>query len=185
MTRIFLGGSRKCSRLTTAVRTRLDGIRRKGLCVLVGDANGADKAIQTYFAKHHYENLVVYCSGGRCRNNVGGWPVHSVGSDAKPGTRAFYSAKDREMARDADYGFMIWDGYSKGTYDNIVEMASRGKTALVYMTRDRAFRTMRHMSDLESDPLHRTASEETSPQYRKDPTSANSRGEPEPAPRLF
>ena len=37
--------------------------------VLVGDANGADKAAQTYLFKNNYKNVIVYCSGYIFDNN--------------------------------------------------------------------------------------------------------------------
>ena len=37
------------------------------------------------------------------------------------------------MAEDADYGFMIWDGNSKGTLNNIVNLLFRNKKVLVYL----------------------------------------------------
>jgi hypothetical protein len=51
-------------------RQRLDEMIRRDLTVLVSDANGADKAVQTYFAEHHYSNVLVFCTAGDCRNNV-------------------------------------------------------------------------------------------------------------------
>lgn len=185
MTRVFLSGSRRCSRLTAAVRKRLDNIRREGMCVLVGDAGGVDKAVQAHFADHYYENVIVYCSNGRCRNNLGEWPVHSVDTDAKPGTRTFFAAKDKAMARDANYGFMVWDGQSQGTYDNIVEMLDRGKTALVYTTVDHEFRTVRSFPDLDCIPIIGQRLRRAGANGNKGARTVNGREKPKSAPRLF
>ena len=46
----------------------------------------------------------------------------------------FYRQKDIAMAADADYGFMIWDGKSRGTYSNLVTLIENNKSALVYLT---------------------------------------------------
>jgi hypothetical protein len=48
MKKVFVGGSRKISRLNEQVRKRLDQIIEKQLQVLLGDANGADKADDLY-----------------------------------------------------------------------------------------------------------------------------------------
>jgi hypothetical protein len=40
-------------------------------------------------------------------------------------------AKDLHMAREADYGFMIWDGQSSGTLSNILELLEMGNKVLV------------------------------------------------------
>ena len=59
----------------------------KGLTILVGDANGADKAVQRYLADNGYRNVVVHCMARNCLNNIGGWPTHE--SQAPRGARGF------------------------------------------------------------------------------------------------
>jgi hypothetical protein len=49
-TAVFVAGSRQISRLPAEVRSRLDTMIEKGFQILVGDANGADKAVQRYLA---------------------------------------------------------------------------------------------------------------------------------------
>ena len=44
--KVFVGGSRHVSRLNERVRERLDKIIQKRLPILIGDASGADKAVQ-------------------------------------------------------------------------------------------------------------------------------------------
>ena len=44
MTRVFIGGSRQVTRLTADVQRRIDKIIEQGFSILVGDANGVDKA---------------------------------------------------------------------------------------------------------------------------------------------
>jgi hypothetical protein len=44
MSTVFVAGSRQVSRLPAEVKTRLDKMIEKGFQILVGDANGADKA---------------------------------------------------------------------------------------------------------------------------------------------
>jgi hypothetical protein len=48
VTGVFIGGSRHITRLEAVGRRRLDRIVEKGLPVVIGDANGADKAVQRY-----------------------------------------------------------------------------------------------------------------------------------------
>ena len=64
-TKIFVGGSRRLSRLSKDVMRRLDRAMDKGLTILVGDANGADKALQRYLASNRYNKVIVYCMVGR------------------------------------------------------------------------------------------------------------------------
>ena len=84
--KVFIGGSRAVSRLSAVIRDRLDDVMKKGCTVLIGDANGADKAVQQYFADRHYQNVVVFCMEN-CRNNMGQWPTRGV--EPPPGSTGF------------------------------------------------------------------------------------------------
>jgi adenine-specific DNA-methyltransferase len=131
MTAVFIGGSLAISRLNPAVREKLDGLIAKNCHILVGDANGADKAVQEHFATRGYQNVTVFCME-TCRNNAGGWPTRRIeGGTAKRGF-SYYAMKDIAMSREAKYGVMLWDGKSKGTLHNIRNLVGAGKATLVY-----------------------------------------------------
>ena len=131
MTTVFIGGSRHASRLPSVATERLKKILDSGLQVIVGDANGADKAVQKYMADAVYDAVTVYCSGEQPRNNVGHWKVSSVIPSKSAKGFQFYAAKDREMAVKADYGLMIWDGKSPGTLLNVLRLVNAGKIAVL------------------------------------------------------
>ena len=78
-------------------------------------------------------HVTVYASNGRARNNVGRWPVKNI--PVAPAARGFefFRQKDIAMANDADIGFMIWDGKSRGTLCNILTLAEQWKRVLVYL----------------------------------------------------
>lgn len=126
---------------------RLDNIIEKRLRVLIGDANGFDRAAQAYLAEHGYREVVVYCTAGVCRNNVGDWEKHSVEYHGRDRGFEFYTAKDDAMLRDADYGLFAWDGKSKGTLRNVSNMAEQGKPSSVYVSPLRQFVTVRCAQD--------------------------------------
>ncbi|WP_367874108.1 putative addiction module antidote protein [Luteolibacter sp. Populi] len=132
MNTIFIGGSRHVSRLPEEVRKRLDNVVAKGHQVVVGDANGADKAAQKYFLDSHYEKVTVFCSGDKPRNNLGSWQIHPVHPPKNAKGFQFYAAKDREMARKADFGLMIWDGKSPGTVLNVLRLIQAGKISVIF-----------------------------------------------------
>jgi len=148
MTRVFLSGSRRISRLNEAVRERLRNMIENELIVLIGDANGADKAMQSFFRDQNYQNVKVYCSGGKCRNNIGGWPTEPVDVDASLKGRAFYTVKDKAMARAADIGFVLWDGKSKGSLANAIELLDAGKKVVLFHSADQAFYNFKEKSQL-------------------------------------
>ena len=149
MSKVFFGGSRSLSRLDSAARTRLRNLITHGHTVLVGDANGIDKAIQTFFAEEGYRNVIVYCMEAECRNNVGNWPIESVSSDGKAKDFAYFAVKDARMGLEADYGFMIWDGASKGTLNNVLSLLEQGKAVLVYRSANREFLQIKSIQEFE------------------------------------
>jgi len=147
VTSVFIGGSRRLGRMNGELAHRLDNIIQKQLRVLVGDANGFDRAAQAYLADHKYDAVTVYCTAGECRNNVGDWPQHAVEYQGRDRGLEFYTAKDDAMLRDADFGLFAWDGKSKGTLRNIRKMAEQGKPSAVYVSPARKFVTVRNVED--------------------------------------
>jgi hypothetical protein len=147
MMKVFVGGSRHVSQLNAEVRERLDNIVRKGLPVLVGDANGVDKAVQQYFHSQQYRNVEVFCSGRTCRNNVGQWKLRAVSTDKREKTFDFYAEKDRLMTHEADIGLMIWDGKSTGTLLNVMRLLRQQKKVVVYNVARRQFWELRNQSE--------------------------------------
>lgn len=145
--KVFIAGSRRVSRLNADVRRRLDNIIDKRLPVIVGDANGVDKAVQRYLRSKRYDLVEVFCAGDRCRNNLGGWPVRTIQANGKTKNFSFYATKDRAMAEEASYGLMIWDGKSIGTLMNIARLVRQGKTVLVYTVPEKRFTSLKTKAD--------------------------------------
>ncbi len=147
-TSVFLGGSRKLSRLNQQIRSRLKMLTKRHLKVLIGDANGADKAIQTLLADEGYRNVMVFCMGENCRNNVGKWPVVTLESPQYSKGFDYFIIKDAEMSRRANYGFMLWDGRSRGTLNNVLNLLQQKKLVFVYFAPKKEFRTIESMEEL-------------------------------------
>ncbi len=141
MTTIFLSGSRRINRLDNRVRSRIQNMVDQNLHIVVGDANGADKALQEYLATQKYRNVLIFCSGQNCRNNMGSWSVVHVAADPGLKGRAFYTQKDIAMALKADYGFVLWDGKSTGSMNNVFQLAKNGKKTVVYLSPEKRFLT--------------------------------------------
>lgn len=150
MSAVFVGGSRRFGRMNTELAHRLDNIIQKQLRVLVGDANGFDRAAQAYLAERKYPLVVVYCTAGECRNNIGDWPLQAVEYKRRDRGLEFYTAKDDAMLRDADYGLFAWDGKSKGTLRNICKMAELSKPSVVYVTAIKKFVTVQNAQEASS-----------------------------------
>jgi len=150
MTKIFIGGSRQVSRLNSQIRARIDNIVSRNLPIVIGDANGVDKAVQSYLRSMGYLNVEVFCSAGFCRNNVGDWEIRSISAGTRQRKADFYAAKDRVMTREADIGLMIWDGKSVGTLLNAIRLVSMNKIVVMYVVPDRKFWEIRGRDELES-----------------------------------
>ena len=60
---------------------------------------------------------------------------------------AFYAAKDMKMAEDVDFVFMIWNGKSKGTLNNIINLTKQNKKVVVYLTPHKVFYVLKTMEE--------------------------------------
>ena len=148
--KIFISGSRAMVYLNETVCENLRGIIDKQFTVLVGDAGGADKAVQTFVRGEGYTNVVVYCMGDKCRNNVGDWEVCAIEANGARKDFSYFAQKDAAMSRDADYGLMLWDGKSKGTLNNALNMLEQGKPSRVYFAVDDKMVNIKSAGDVEA-----------------------------------
>lgn len=151
---IFIGGSRHISRLPAEIKHRLDNVINSGHRVIVGDANGADKAVQKHFLDALYNKVTVFCSGVSSRNNLGHWQTRNIDAPKSSKGFQFYAAKDREMAREADFGLMIWDGKSPGTVLNVLRLVRAGKIAVLFSVPDKRALNIKTLSDWDSFVSH-------------------------------
>ncbi|MCB1468632.1 MAG: XRE family transcriptional regulator, partial [Rhizobiaceae bacterium] len=149
MTTVFIAGSISISRLHEKVADRINKIVSSDFNVVVGDADGADTSIQECLQRYQARKVTVYCTGDSPRNNVAEWPVHRVVSKAKAGTRAYFTAKDLEMARHSDYGLMVWDCKSTGTLSNVIELLREKKKSVVFVNKNKDFVTVSDRDGLE------------------------------------
>ena len=149
MTTVFIGGSRHIRVLPAAVRERLDMVMQNRLTVFIGDAVGVDSAVQGYLSQNGYQDVLVFCSDGRCRNNVGDWPLRAVRTQGHEKGADFHSVKDRAMASEATVGFMIWDGKSIGTLMNLYRLIAQQKKAVLYSATEQAFSDLLSFDDFD------------------------------------
>lgn len=149
MTTVFIAGSRNIKNLDIEVTSRINNIIEQKYDIVLGDAAGADTSIQSYLNEKSVKNITIYCSGEIPRNNLGNWPTSNVFSKAAPGSREFFTAKDIKMAEVADFGLMIWDTKSTGTLSNTIELLRRKKKTLVFVNKNKIFKTIIEVSHLE------------------------------------
>lgn len=149
MSKIFISGSISIKTINPKVVVRIENIIASNLEILIGDAKGSDSAIQNILKEKQFKNVTVYCSGNHPRNNLGSWMIKSVETEHKSNTRSFYTAKDLIMAKDCDYGLMIWDSKSTGTLSNVYELLKEGKKSIIFVEKIKAFYKIKCASDFE------------------------------------
>lgn len=128
--KVFVGGSKNIAVLPDCVLQQIDAFRNTGCAFLIGDCYGVDLCVQKYLADGKERNVTIFCSGEIPRNNVGNWDVIALRNKDRKGFE-FYRLKDIQMAQDADFGYMIWDGISKGTKQNIEDLRGLNKPVKV------------------------------------------------------
>jgi DNA-binding phage protein len=184
----FIGGSRHISRLSRHVKERLNSVIRSEHRIILGDANGADKAVQRHLLEAGYRNVTVFCSGDECRNNLGNWPTHKVIPTKDVKGFQFYAAKDRQMAAEADFGIMIWDGKSPGTILNVLRLVRENKISVIFHEHEKRaipIKSVAHWDDFLSqcspdlvlDLKHRATPEEWTPSVIPEQSSFFETGE--------
>jgi len=149
MEEVFIAGPLKIRTLDKNIKDRLDNIIQKKIEVLVGDANGIDKAVQEYLYSRNYRNTTVYCIN-KPRNNIGNWNIKSISCGGASVSFSDYVKKDIEMTKDIDFGFMIWNGKSNGTLNNTLNLLENGKKTRLYLKPAGAFYTIIKLKDLEN-----------------------------------
>lgn len=147
--KVFIAGPRAITKLNNMIEERLKNIYTSNISVLVGDAAGIDKVVQEFYHNLNYSDVNVYAVNGKARNNIGSWPVKNV--EVEKNIRGFgcYATKDIKMAEDADYGFMIWNGKSKGTLNNMINLIKYNKQTLLYFYPENQFYNIRNSQNLE------------------------------------
>lgn len=126
------------SKLNEPIHRQLDNLVDRNYAVLIGDANGSDKAVQKYLAEREYRKVTVFCMA-KCRNNVGQWPTRVIPSERKSKDFEYFATKDAAMAKEAKCGLMLWDGESRGTLNNVLSLLRFGKPVLVYLEPQKEF----------------------------------------------
>lgn len=152
---VFVSGSLSITELSDFAKAHIRSVVTSRMKVLIGDAYGADKAIQQeLYKKYDYPFVTVYASNGKARNNVGNRKVKAVDVPSGIYGRAYYEQKDIAMSRDCDFGFMLWDGKSKGTLNNIRRLICMNKISILclsYTRKSYKIETEQQLNDMLSD----------------------------------
>lgn len=145
--KVFIGGSISIKELDNTVKDELYKLLKSNCEILVGDAYGVDSLIQKYCLENDYKNVTVYTCNRRPRNNVGDFKVKKITPLLGVSGRDFYTEKDKAMSYYCDLGFMIWDGTSQGTLNNIRRLAKYSIKITVYLSDKQQMKHINNYND--------------------------------------
>ena len=133
--KLFVGGSKSAKIPASVAEEKARTWAEAGVEILVGDCCGADAVLQQALAGLGYQKVSVYALNGRARRNLGNWPVVPVPCEVQPAGYLDYWRRDSVMSQRGEGGFFFWDGKTKGTYVNLVELLSLGKPVEMFLTK--------------------------------------------------
>jgi|APSaa5957512576_1039674.scaffolds.fasta_scaffold29918_1 hypothetical protein len=138
--KVFISGSITIKQLPRCVEDSLQRIKEQNLGLLVGDADGTDTMVQNYCKRINYLNVTVYSIYSSPRYKVPEFNKKYilVKSDSKK-ERERQKEKDAAMTKDSEYSLVIWDGKSKGSYQNILRALEHNKKIKVYLHLENKF----------------------------------------------
>lgn len=150
--KVFICGSINIKEIPPEAKKIIDTIIAKRYEILVGDAYGIDCTIQEYCRDKKYFKLTIYFVGDKPRkiatteftakqikkdsNEIEYVPIEEESSNKKPkepSEREKQWIKDKAMIDDCDYGLIIWNGESKGSYKNLLYMIDSKKEFHLYI----------------------------------------------------
>jgi len=146
--KVFIAGAKSIKKIDDIIEKKLVSISQKSYDVLIGDCHGVDKAVQNFFTTLNYSNVTIYASEGKARNNLGNWSIQNVPVQEGVTGFEYYRQKDIAMSKVADCGFMIWDGKSKGTLNNIIALTNQNKVVVIYLFDQKKLLTVKTYEEL-------------------------------------
>lgn len=130
MSKVLITGSRMIAAAATPfILAKLDGLKKLGWSVIVGDANGVDFIVAQGCIERDIP-FVCYGLGERARNaDKLSYPVYIRFRPNNPSLG--YYERDEKMATECDSCLAVWNGYSGGTRHTYEYATQLGKTVWV------------------------------------------------------
>lgn len=147
--RIMIVGSHTITELDHKVKMMISKLCGDGWHILVGDHSGLDTALQEYLMDMHTDWVQVYTARPQPSHNLDRWPVSRPPKDGRWSKAPRYLQNTLAMADAADFGMVLWDGRSMGTYFVIASLIEQGKSVWVYLPERGVSHTLRGPEDLE------------------------------------
>lgn len=155
--KVFINGSISIKKLPQEVKNSIDKIVNQNFEIVVGDASGIDTLIQDYCLSLSYFNVTVYSISilPRYKASENFKTKYIEVSNSIKKERERQQQKDKAMTMDSEFTFAIWDGKSKGTYDNILRGLENNKKIKVYLSKRDLFLEQNKITKDEIDFIYR------------------------------
>jgi hypothetical protein len=156
MSKVFISGSISIELLPKCVKESINKIINANMEIIVGDANGIDTLVQKYCNQLNYNAVTVYSIYISPRYKVKKFSSKyiAVRSELKK-ERERQEIKDAAMTMDSDYSFVIWDGKSKGSYNNIMRAIDDNKRVKLYLSAKNQFLKARKITRIDIEYIYR------------------------------
>lgn len=156
MSSVFISGSIAVKIIPRDVETSINKIIEQNISILVGDADGMDTMVQNYCKKKNYKNVTVYSIYTSPRYKVPEFNKKyiTVSTDSKK-ERERQKEKDAAMTNDSDYSLVIWDGKSKGSYQNILRAIESNKKVKVFLQSENRYLDASKVNNDEIEYIYR------------------------------
>lgn len=139
----FICGSISIKNLNNDITQKIDEILNSQHEILIGDAEGVDSLVQKYLSDKNYTaNVTIYHIYDKPRNKKNdNFKTRKINYDDLPNNknnqeRKKQAFKDKKMIKDCDCCYCVWDGKSKGSYENIKESLEQKKEIQVYYSKE-------------------------------------------------
>lgn len=141
--KVFVGGGKTIGHLPNKVVSTLDSFMERGEHIIVGDAHGCDLAFQIYLHSKEYPNVTVYCSGEKCRFNMGAWEEKHISVPEGIEGYEFYREKDLAKMGDCDCALLVYERRSLATRSYIYNLKALGKPVFAFNVERDCFKISR------------------------------------------
>ncbi|MDD6926224.1 hypothetical protein [Campylobacter sp.] len=142
---VFIAGSISIKTLPDQIINSIDKMMEHNMFILIGDAKGIDEETAKYLYKRNYKNVKIYSVEEIGRSEISKkFPLQQVRIPAEKmekiqkKVREQQYFKDEKMSEDCEFALMVWDGKSKGTYQNIKNLfkAKKDKKTKIFYQND-------------------------------------------------
>ena len=156
MSKVFISGSISIKALPPCVRESIIKIISQNMEILVGDAAGIDTIVQNFCKSQGYYNVTVYSIYPEPRYIVDGFKSNFVlpRTESKK-ERERQAEKDKAMTLDSGFSLIIWDGKSKGSYQNTLRAIESQKKIKLYLEYEGSFLGQEKINKLELEFIFR------------------------------